>query len=226
MKKSKKLGLRVYMNSYINIYMLFSSYLPLFSLFYFCSGANIREHCLSPGLAAIALTSDPSRQPPPPQSTSREVELNTFDLGRATGATQWRPGPSITLEVTGFIPVLQCFRCLAVWWLALLLPLDYCLSSWNHNWRNVNFINRSRKQLEVPVCLFVLFVTIDKNRQRSYSYRSHVRKSVIWSLRLRGMMSKNLDSLALSLSWYNSLLLWPYSFLYRSHRGCRTMFIF
>lgn len=83
---------------------------------------------VSPGLPAT----DPHSEPSPPRSTSRGAELNTFDLGRATGAPPQSPSgglapTSITLEVSGFVPVLQCSKALAVWQLGLIVSFRLLL---------------------------------------------------------------------------------------------------
>lgn len=61
------------------------------------------------GFACIVFASRPPTKPThywswPPQLTSRDVELNTLDLGRPMGATQWGSGTCILGP--GLVPVL------------------------------------------------------------------------------------------------------------------------
>lgn len=61
------------------------------------------------GFACIVFASRPPTKPThywscPPQLTSRDVELNTLDLGRPMGATQWGSGTCILGP--GLVPML------------------------------------------------------------------------------------------------------------------------
>lgn len=73
---------------YIYIYMHIHAYTCVYIYVVFLEPTVF----VPPGLPATDL----HREPSPPRWTSRGAELNTFDLGRATGApppvTQWRPG--------------------------------------------------------------------------------------------------------------------------------------
>lgn len=89
----------------------FFSFLSLLFLFY--SRASISQHCFclqasQRSRSLLILTASLRRL----SRQAREVELNTFDLGRATGATQWRPGPSINTGghwLHASVAVLQVF---------------------------------------------------------------------------------------------------------------------